>query len=61
MEGMDTDINTIVESCPGPVDTDALIAAMDQTVRHARERQLWSRFGTIGFEAYRDWVLEQNA
>ena len=28
--------------------------------RRAEERAAWAQFGTIGFDAYRQWVLEQE-
>lgn len=36
------------------------VRAADKAARRLREQALWSEFGTIGFDAYKAWVLAED-
>lgn len=37
------------------------VAWVEAEVKAARERDAWKRFGTLGFEAYVEWVKANSA
>ena len=42
-----------------PAACEANAVANVRTIRRKRQQDAWRAFGTIGFEAYRAWVLAQ--
>lgn len=36
------------------------VAEVEQALRGARELEAWKGFGTIGFEAYCAWILQNS-
>lgn len=38
----------------------AFESALDSMYDSARQAQGWAKFGTIGFDAYKNWVLTTN-
>lgn len=36
------------------------VAQVEKDLGRIREQEAWKRFGTIGFNAYQEWVLQNN-
>lgn len=49
----------VVDAGPEPLAWAEAEARFQRHVARAEARERWASFGTIGFEAYRQWVLEQ--
>lgn len=36
------------------------VARVEQELHVVREQEAWTRFGTIGFDAYIEWILKNS-
>lgn len=36
------------------------VARVERELHKAHEQEVWTRFGTIGFDAYKEWILKNS-